>query len=548
MRVNGLLQSLMKIGPARLFAAFGLTAALAALLFGLIGFMGGERKALLFSDLDPAEAGRIVERLDQANIKYDLRGDGTSIFVSRAKVASARLMLAADGLPIRGGVGYELFDTTSALGQTQFMQDINRLRALEGELARTIISLDAVSSARVHLVLPERKLFERDKQHPTASIVLKLVGGTLSPEQIRAVRNLVAGAVPDLTPEKVTVLDESGKLLAAAEADGAIAAAGVADERKNAFEERIRATVLDLVEGIVGSGGARVQVSADMDFNRVTEASEKYDPDGRVVRSTNSVEDKSSEADRAGGPASASGNLPDGSASDGGAAGAGSERTEETVNYEISRTTRTETIEGGRLKRLSVAVAVDGVTTPGASGQPPQWAARDPAEIARITQLVRSAVGFNAERGDSVEVVGVRLARADIAGSQASDPKGFSLAGFDPLRAGEIGAALIAALALIIFVLRPLVTGGGAPKAMKAPKKGGEPPMLAPPTSMLAPEGLDEMMAQQHHHEAMVDAGVDIAQISGTVRASSVRKVADVVQAYPEQSATIVREWLAASR
>ncbi len=544
--MNGLLQSLMKIGPARLFAAFGLTAALAALLFGLIGFMGGERKALLFSDLDPAEAGRIVERLDQANIKYDLRGDGTSIFVSRAKVASARLMLAADGLPIRGGVGYELFDTTSALGQTQFMQDINRLRALEGELARTIISLDAVTSARVHLVLPERKLFERDKQQPSASIVLKLVGGPLSQEQIRAVRNLVAGAVPDLHPEKVTVLDESGKLLAAAEADGAVAAAGLADERKNAVEERIRRTVLDLVEGVVGVGGARVQVAADMDFNRITEASERYDPDGRVVRSTNSVEDKSSEADRAGGPASASGNLPDGSASDGGAGGAGSERTEEIVNYEISRTTRTETIEGGRLKRLSVAVAVDGVTTPGASGQPPQWAARDPAELQRITALVRSAVGFNAERGDTVEVVGVRLARADIAGSQASDPKGFNLAGIDPLRIGEIGAALIAALALIIFVLRPLVSGG-APKALKAAKKG-EPAMIAPPVGMMAPEGFGEMTMAQQQHEAAVDAGVDIAQFSGTVRASSVRKVADVVQAYPEQSATIVREWLAAAR
>src|SRR5262249_18360560 len=151
-------------GPTRLFAALGITAVVAAALFALLFRMGGEEKALLFSGIDMREAGQITSQLDTAGIKYDLRGDGTSIYVERSKLLSARLMLSEHGLPSRGSVGYEIFDNPDALGQTQFQQNINRLRALEGELARTIASLDGVESARVHLVLPERQLFEREAE------------------------------------------------------------------------------------------------------------------------------------------------------------------------------------------------------------------------------------------------------------------------------------------------------------------------------------------------------------------------------------------------
>ncbi|MBY0448304.1 MAG: flagellar M-ring protein FliF, partial [Hyphomonadaceae bacterium] len=249
--MNQLLQNVMKASPLRLAIGFAIAAVAAALLFGLISFSGREQKALLFADLDLTEAGRIGERLDQAKVPYEVRGDGSSIFVPRSRVAEVRLMLAADGLPSRGSVGYELFDQSDPLGQTQFQQDINRLRALEGELARTIVALDAVSSARVHLVLPERRLFEQDKEQPSASILLKLIGGTISAEQVQAIRNLAAGAVPGLLPGKVTILDDRGELLAAEDPEGTAGAAAVADERKQAYETRIRATVLDIVEGVV---------------------------------------------------------------------------------------------------------------------------------------------------------------------------------------------------------------------------------------------------------------------------------------------------------
>ncbi len=215
--MNGITNFLLKAGPTRLFAALGVAAVIAAIFFTLVLRMGGEDKALLFSNVDMREAGEITQHLEQANIPYELRGDGTSIFVARSKVLEARMMLSADGLPSRGSVGYEIFDRPDALGQTQFQQNINRLRALEGELARTIASLDGVSSARVHLVLPEHQLFARDSDQASASIVLGLRRDALSGEQVRAIRNLVASATPGLTSNRVTILDETGRLLAAAD-------------------------------------------------------------------------------------------------------------------------------------------------------------------------------------------------------------------------------------------------------------------------------------------------------------------------------------------
>ncbi len=179
--------------------------------------------------------------------------------VPRSKVLGARMMLSADGLPTRGSVGYEIFDKSDALGATQFMQNLNRLRALEGELARSIASLDGVASARVHLVLPERQLFEKEQQQPTASIVLKLNRDSLGSGEVKAIRNLVASATPGLSPSKVTILDEGGNLLAAATADGEAGIDEANDSQQTAAEERIRRTVQNIVEGIVGPGAARVQ-------------------------------------------------------------------------------------------------------------------------------------------------------------------------------------------------------------------------------------------------------------------------------------------------
>ncbi|MES1199348.1 MAG: flagellar basal-body MS-ring/collar protein FliF [Pseudomonadota bacterium] len=544
--MNGLTQFLLKTGPTRLIAALAVTAIVAALLFAVIFRMGGEEKSLLFADVDMREAGQITQKLEQANIPYELRGDGSTIFVARSRVLEARMMLSQDGLPSRGSVGYEIFDNPDALGQTQFQQNINRLRALEGELARTIASLDGISSARVHLVLPERQLFAQSTEQASASIVLQLKRDALTSGQVRAIRNLVASATPGLSSNRVTILDETGRLLAAA-SDGAGDAAGDGmDARQAAEEERIRHIVSDIVEGVVGPGNARVQVSADMDFDRVSETSERYDPDGRVVLSTSSTESTANSQDRtAAQGATAGANIPDGAGANGPQNGStnANNSNQETINYQNSRTTTTRISDGGSVKRISVAVAVDGVTAAAQGNAQPQWTARTPEEMQHLTALVRSAVGFSEQRGDVVEVVNVRFARPAAEGAQAQPPG--LMDDLNIMRIIEVAAGLIAALALIFFVLRPLIGGlvrGGPRDAIGGPGGGvGGPAAFGatpPPFAAALPAPDGEAVAGE------LEPSIDIAQIQGRVRASSVKKVAEVVDKHPDESIQIIRGWL----
>ncbi|MGE0533070.1 MAG: flagellar basal-body MS-ring/collar protein FliF [Hyphomonadaceae bacterium] len=544
--MNKLTDVLLKAGPTRLFAALGIAAVVAALLFSLVLRMGTEEKALLFANVDMREAGEISQRLETADIPYELRGDGSAIFVARSRVLEARMMLSAEGLPSRGSIGYEIFDEPDALGQTQFQQNINRLRALEGELARTIGSLDGVAGARVHLVLPERQLFAREAEQPSASIVLQLRRDALTPGQVRAIRNLVASATPGLTSNRVTILDETGRLLAAASNEEGVDADGV-DARQAGVEERIRRTVTDIVEGVVGAGNARVQVNAEMDFSRITESSETFDPEGRVVRSTSSSEDTGSSSEGGGAQGTTAGaNVPDGGAAAGGGEGASDNResSSETVNYEISRTTRTEISEGGRMRRLSVAVAVDGVSTPGEEGAEPTWAPRSEEDLQRIAALVRSAVGFNAERGDVVEVVNVQFARDAAQSEDVAEASMFDLSQMDLMRIIEIVAALIASLAFVLFVLRPLI--GGLVRGGGGATAAGGPALLGPAGAAAALPGGGSMAALPSPDGAAsdIEPAIDITQIQGRVRASSVKKVAEVVEQHPDESIQIIRGWL----
>src|SRR5215475_10452493 len=254
----------------------------------------------LFTDLSFEDSAAIVKDLDRQAIPYELKNDGAIVLVPKDRVTQLRMKLAEGGLPKGGGMGYEIFDKSDALGATSFVQNINHLRALEGELARTIRALDRVQAARVHLVLAERPLFSRDKPEASASIVLK-VRGLLEPQQVRAIRHLVASAVNGLKPERVSIVDEAGRLLAdGARAETAEALGLSAEERQVAFERRLREQVEAIVSSVVGPGRARVQLTADFDFNRVTQTSEKFDPEGRVMRSSQTREESASSNEREG--------------------------------------------------------------------------------------------------------------------------------------------------------------------------------------------------------------------------------------------------------
>jgi flagellar M-ring protein FliF len=538
--LNQFVGALQRFGIGRLAAILGIGAGVAAALIALTMNLG-QPKALLYSNLDMREAGSITQALEQAGVKYEVKGDGSTIMVNRDEVASTRLLLSSQGLPTAGSVGYEIFDDSNALGQTDFVQQLNRQRALEGELARTIRSLDGVTSARVHLVLPKRQLFEEAAEEPSASITMGVGGRAPTPEQVRAVQNLVAGAVPRMTPARVTVVDQHGKTLSAG---GESFAGEMADSRKSEVEQRIAKTVKALVESVVGPGKARVNVTAELDLARVTLQEETYDPDGQVVRSEQTVEESANENEaNDNGMVTADANIPGGlGAPDAGAGiASASGRTESTTNYEISKTVRTEVNEPGKVQRLSVAVAVDGVRPVGEDGAPGEYAARSEEEMARIEQLVRTAVGYNEERGDQVTVVNMPFdAPAELGGVEASNP----LTDFDKndiMRAIELAILAIVAILIVFFVVRPLLknAGGGS---------GGLPMQTITRVVTTSPDGqtvvgIDPDSLALPGPDAL-EQKIDIARIEGQVKASSVKRVADFVETHPEQSVSILRSWL----
>ncbi len=531
--MQGFLDTLKGFGVGRLVAIGGIGIGVAAVLVAMLLKMGGEPQALLYSNLDPKEASQVTAALDASGVKYEAKGDGTTIMVPRDKVASSRLLIAGKNLVTSGSVGYEIFDNAPSLGQTDFVQHLNQQRALEGELARTIRGIQGVSSARVLLSMPKRQLFEDDADAGASASVMVSSGRRIGPDQVRAIRNLVAGAVPNLKPERITVADERGLLAGAGDSDVAAASGERGD-----YEEKLRKAVMNMVEGVVGPGHARVQVTADLDMARTTLSEKKYDPDGQVVRSTQTGDDKTKELrPTPAGGVSASQNIPGAAPSPAPAADStDASKTEETTNYEISETTKTTVNEPGQVKKLSVSVAVDGVTGPPVKGKPGVYTPRTAEEMAKIDQLVKNAVGFDAKRGDQVSVVNVRFDQPDASGAAAAG----LLDKNDVLRIAELGVMLVTAALLIVFVLRPMVKPGvgagpaGAPAVAQLKAAGGGGGQAAAPggTPLLSgpPSELDQR--------------IDIARIEGQVKVSSVKKVAEFVEKHPEESVSILRSWL----
>ena len=586
--MQGFFDFVKSLGAARL-------AAMAAVTLSLIGFfsfvmirMTTPQMVPLFTDLALDDSAAIVKDLDRQAITYEIKGNGTSILVPKEKVGRLRMKLAESGLPKGGGVGYEIFDKSDALGATTFIQNINKLRALEGELARTIRALDRVEAARVHLVLPDRPLFSRDKVEASASIVLK-VRGELEQQQVRAIRHLVASAVNGLKPERISVVDETGRLLADGASSDNPFGGGGGDERKLAYENRLRREVETIVNSIVGPGHARVQITADFDLNRITQTSDKYDPDSRVVRSSQTREEQSGSSDSVGGPVSVGNNLPgaggngngnrNGNDSNNAGKSDTSRKTEEIVNNEISRTTKTEVTEAGRVNRISAAVLVDGIYTRNDKGEM-VYAPRSKEEIDRIAALVRTAIGFDAKRGDQLEVVNLRF--AEPTPQPISQPTGWmSYLQFtkdDIMRGAETGVMLLLGFVVVLMVVRPLVRrvvtpeGAEAIRGAAGAKIGpggvlvdarGQPivdargnPIIPAGSMIVSGDGAGSIITGSGPSVSIVggneqvsisnrtSAMIDVAKVQGQVHAQSIEKVGELAEKNPHEAVSIIRNWL----
>jgi flagellar M-ring protein FliF len=536
--LQGLVDFLKGLGASRLMAMIAVTAALIGFFAFVIMRVTTPQMTTLFTDLSLEDSSSIIKDLERQAIPYEIRNEGAVIMVPKDKVTRLRMKLAEGGLPKGGGVGYEIFDKSDALGTTSFVQNINHLRALEGELARTIRGIDRIQAARVHLVLPERPLFSRETPEPSASIVVR-VRGALEQQQIRAIRHLVASSVNGLKPQRVSIVDEAGQLLADGAASDIDQAVG--DERRNAFEKRMRKQVEDIVSSVVGQGRARVQLSADFDFNKITQTSDKFDPEGRVLRSTQTREESSlSGTDN--GQVTVNNELPGNQQNNGSQGRDQSKKTEETNNYEISRTTKTEVTEAGRVNRISVAVLVDGAYSKNEKGEQ-VYKERGKEELDRIAALVRSAIGFDQKRGDQVEVVNLKFAEGPQV-APITEPTGFlgmlQFTKDDIMYVIELGVMMLLGLVVLFMVVRPLVKKVLASEELAALTNA----VTAPPPEAVAaasasggPVGLIAPGNNTAHL-------IDVAQVQGQVHAQSVHRVGELADRNPNETAAIVRQWL----
>ena len=540
-----MLAFLQNLGPARL----GAMGVVAALLIGFFAFITLRVTAPvmvpLFTELTFEDSSEVIRQLDAANVTYQLRNDGTTILVPQDRVLRLRMDMAEQGLPSGGTVGYELFDNSSTLGATSFVQNVNQLRALEGELARTIRSINRVSAARVHLVLPERELFQRDEREATASIVLR-VRGHLEAGQIRAIQHLAASAVDGLSANRVSIVDETGQLLASGAADDEhTMLANSLDERSVSMENRLRTQIEDILSEVVGAGRARVSVAVELNHNRISEISEIFDPDGQVVRSTQSREEVGSTNDTTVGEVTVGNELP---GADAGAAVGGiqeaREATEEVVNFEISSTSRTETVEVGRLQRLSVAVLVDGIYTQDENGAP-VYEPRTQEQLDQIAALVRSAVGFDQTRGDVVEVVNLQFAaRPDL--TIADDGGLFSFTRDDIYRAAELAVIAVLTLIVLFFVVRPLLgrVFEADQEPMRALPAGGP----AAEGAVIGPNG--EVLQSPVPNipaialENTTVKALENAMALGAIQKKSLDQVGELIKDKPDEALGVVRGWL----
>lgn len=513
-------------GGRRLALLLGIAAAAAGLFVVALWTQQPEMQ-VLFGNLSPEDAASIVEKLKEAKVPYEISNGGASILVPSTQVHDLRLALAGQGLPHGSGVGFEIFDKTT-MGMSEFVQKLNYRRALQGELARTIAQLPEVERARVHLAIPERRLFSSEHERPRASVALSLrKGAQLSKGQIQGVVHLVASSVEGLQPQDVTVIDGHGRLLSDTGGEGPARLSGAQLEYQRALEKDIETRIQSMLERIVGVNKAVVRVSSVLDFRQVELTEERFDPNGQVVRSEQRTQEKSSGSDGvAGGVPGVTSNVPPGEAAESGQTSITTSQTKnETINYEISRTVSRVIEPFGTIKKLSVAVLVDGIYEPVKAGEKGEgtegtrkYVPRSAEEMKRIEEIVKKAMGYSAERQDQVEVVNMPFGfdgGEEGLGSVAEAPAPV-LAAVTPYIRYGVGALLFALI--LIFVVRPLL------KALTARP-------LQPPAGSVEPQSLP----------------MTVSQLEASMGAGSAQ-VLELARSDPKSTALVVQKWLGSTR
>lgn len=532
--MNNFIQTIKNMSPGRLVSLAGVVLFLISFFVYLATQLNTKEYSVLYTDLDLEDAKQIVAELEASNIKYKLTKNGTEIQVPSDVVNKMRVQTAELALESKGSnVGYEIFDNSDALGSTNFMQNVNLIRALEGELARSVRSVDNIKSARVHLVMPKREMFSKEQQKPSASVVIKTIQGQLSPQSVQAIQKLIAASVPKLDVKDVAIVDSSGNLLTATE-NNEVVTANRNEKMRLEMEQQITDNVQKLLEQAIGKDSVRAQVNIEMDFDQVVTNEEIFDPDSQVVRSQASMNDNSTTTEQ-NNPVTVAQNIPNGdNALQGNGSVTQNAKSEETINYEISKVVRNKVKNMGTIRRLTAAVVVDGIYERDADGKR-IYKSRSEEEMRQLTELVKSAVGYDADRGDMVEVENIRFASFE---PELEKPEEILIMGFtkdELIRIAEgLGVAIVAIL-VIVLVIRPLINN-----AFDATPRGTEARLLgenAEEDNLLLSNFLND-------EGDSVEDMINMSKVDGRVKVSSLKRVNDVVEKNPEMAVSIIRSWL----
>ena len=532
--MSNFIQSIKNMSAGRLIALAAVVLFLISFFVYLATQLNSTSYSVLYTDLELEDAKQIVERLESSNVKYKLAKNGTEILVptdvvNKMRVDTAELALASKG----SNVGYELFDNTDALGSTNFVQNVNLVRALEGELARSVRSVDNIKSARVHLVLPKREMFSREEQKPSASVVIRTISGPLSEQSVSAIQKLIAASVPKLSVKDVAIVDSSGNLLTE-EKNKKLQDISRNEEIHRELEQQMTERLQLLLDKSLGLGTSRAQVYLEMDFDQVVTNEEIYDPDGQVVRSEASSSGTSATTDQ-NAPVTVAQNIPNGdNVLEGEGSYTQSTNDESTVNYEISKIVRNKIKNNGTVSRMTAAVIVDGVYERDSQGKL-VYRPRTEDEMRKLSDLVKSAVGYNPDRGDMVEVKNLQFAREDLIPEKIEEPLILGFTKAEVIRIAEgIGVALVAIL-VILLVIRPLINN-----AFDVSNKGSDIRLLgenAEEDNLLLSNFLNEETDTQTEM-------INLNKIDGRVKASSVKRINEIVEKNPDAAVNIIRGWL----
>lgn len=535
-------QLLKDVGPLKLIAIAVVSVVILVSIIFLSNQLSKPAVVPLFSGLDTQDSSKIAAKLEMMGVYYEMRSGGSQIVVQRDKVLTARMGLAEDGLPTgRANVGYELFDKDDKIGASSFVNDVNLVRALEGELGRTISSFAQVESARVHIVMPRKNLFSKNKDEATASVVVKMRGGQeLSQSQITGISHLVATAVPELTVNRITIVDTQGRPLkkGASAMDDPGAMAEESEAYRVQYEKRMKNIIEDILSRSVGAGKVEAQVSAEIDFDKIVINSETYDPNGQVARSVQTTEERANSSEGSGGNVTAGNNIPGGAATEtNGAAASNNETVNEVTNYEISKTTQKQVKEVGNIKKLSIAVLVDGKYEYDQGTETYNYAPRADDELKKIEALVKSAVGYDEKRGDTVQVVNMQFSNEIV--SEVKEEK-FAWLTHDFTNIIQTLVIGVVITLVILLIVKPMVSRAfeitkneSEEMELQAALAGGDLEELAELT------GVEEMRPKRENL-------IDIEKLEERMNTSSVATINDIIARHPEEAVTIIRNWIEA--